>query len=71
MEARAFSCLLYSAEKPLLGGTNAADGGAAIGAFTLRDGLAVFRGSLDGILHDLLCLALHAVCLNSHGCLQT
>ena len=61
----------YNAAGYLFGGTNATDSGAAVRAFTLRDGFAVFRGSLDGILHDLLCLALHAVCLNSHGCLQT
>ena len=51
----------------LLRGADTADGGAAVGAFSLRDGLAVLRRALDGVLHDLLGLALHAIRFNSHG----
>ena len=45
---------------------NAADGGSAIGALTLGDGLTVLGNALNGILHFLLSLALHAVSLDSH-----
>ena len=44
-----------------------ADGGAAVGALALRDRLAVLHDALNGILHDLLCLAFHAICLDSHS----
>ena len=51
----------------LLRGADTADGGAAVGAFALRDGLAVLRRALDGVLHDLLGLALHAIRFYSDG----
>ena len=51
----------------LLRSANAADRGTAVGALALRDGLAVLRRALDGILHDLLRLALHAVSFDGHG----
>ena len=51
----------------LLAGTNAADRGSAIGTLALRDGLAVLRRALDGILHFLLRLALHAISFDRHG----
>ena len=60
---------MVSEQRLLFGGADAADGGAAVGALALRDGLAVLRGSLDGVLHDHLRLALHAICFDSHGCL--
>ena len=44
-----------------------ADGGAAVRALALRDRLAVLRDALNGILHDLLRLAFHAICLDSHS----
>ena len=50
----------------LLHSADAADGGAAVGALALDDGLAVLGGALLGIRHRLLCLALHAISLNSH-----
>ena len=50
----------------LLGRANAADGGTAVGALTLGDGLAVLGGALHRILHDLLSLALDAICFNCH-----
>ena len=46
--------------------SNAADGGSAIGALTLGDGLTVLGNALNGILHFLLSLALHAISLDSH-----
>ena len=46
--------------------SNAADGGSAVGALTLGDGLTVLGNALNGILHFLLSLALHAVSLDSH-----
>ena len=46
--------------------SNAADGGSAIGALALGDGLAILRRALDRIRHDLFGLALHAVSLDSH-----
>lgn len=49
-----------------LGSANAANGGAAVRAFALRDRLAVLRRALDGVDHDLLRLALDAICLNRH-----
>src|SRR5699024_10658893 len=55
-------------DSTLLRSADAADGGAAIGALALRDGLAVLRRALDGILHDLLGLALHTIRFNSHDC---
>ena len=51
----------------LLRGADTADGGAAVGTFALRDGLAVLRGTGHGVSHDLLLLALHAVRLDRHG----
>ena len=50
----------------LLGRTNAADGGAAVGALALGDGLAILGGALDRILHFLLGPALNAVRFNCH-----
>src|SRR5699024_6128474 len=51
----------------LLAGANAADGGAAVGALALRDGLAVLRRALHRVLHNLLGLALHAVSFDCHS----
>lgn len=50
----------------LLGSTNAANRGPAIRALTLGDRLAILRGSLHRVLHDLLRTALHAVSLDFH-----
>lgn len=47
--------------------SDATNGRAAVGALSLGDGLAVLRRALDGILHNLLCLALHAISLDCHG----
>ena len=43
---------------------------AILGALALGDGLAVLRNALDGVLHDLLRLALDAIRLDSHSYLQ-
>ncbi|MVM53859.1 hypothetical protein GO732_02960 [Gordonibacter sp. ResAG-26] len=56
-----------SSAGPLLRFADAADRAAAHGARALRDGLAVLRGTGHGVSHDLLLLALHAVCLDRHG----
>lgn len=55
----------------LFDGADAADGGAAVGALALDNGLAVFRGALLGVRHRLLFLALHAISFNSHRCLDS
>ena len=57
-------------ETKLLRGANAAHGGSAVRALPLGDGLAVLRDALNGVLHDLLRLALHAIRLDSHSYLQ-
>lgn len=57
-------------EPKLLRGANAAHGGSAVRALPLGDGLAVLRDALNGVLHDLLRLALHAIRLDSHSYLQ-
>ena len=62
--SRPSSCIVKTC---LLAGTNAADRGSAIGALALRDGLAVLRRALDGILHFLLRLALDAICFDGHS----
>ena len=54
----------------LLGGTDAAHGGSAVRTLALGDRLAVLRDALNGVLHDLLRLALHAIRLDSHSYLQ-
>ena len=66
----ALCCAAYTETAKLLGGADAADGGSAVGALTLGDGLAVLRNALDGVLHDLLRLALDAIRLDSHSYLQ-
>lgn len=50
----------------LFDGSDAADGGSAVGALALDDGLTVFRSALDGIFHDLLRLALYAIRFDCH-----
>ena len=50
----------------LLGSANAANGGAAVGALALGDGLAILCGAFNRILHDLLSLALYAICFYRH-----
>ena len=50
----------------LLGGTNVANGGAAVGALALGDGLAVLRGAFNRIDHGLLALALYAITFYCH-----
>ena len=50
----------------LLRSADAADGGTAVGALALGDRLAVLGRALDGVLHDLLFLALDAISFDSH-----
>ena len=53
-------------QRYLLGSANTADGRAAVGALALGDGLAILRGAFHWILHDLLSLALYAICFYRH-----
>ena len=58
--------LLLPMQRYLLGSANTADGRAAVGALALGDGLAILRGAFHWILHDLLSLALYAICFYRH-----
>lgn len=53
-------------ESLLLDCADTADGGTAVGALALHDGLAVLGQAFVGFHHDLLRLALHAVCFDFH-----
>lgn len=58
---------MYGLARLFLRSTDTANGGAAVGALALRDRLAILRRALDGIRHDLLGLALHAISFNRHA----
>jgi hypothetical protein len=53
-------------QEKLLGSTDAANGGTTVWALTLGNRLTIFGCALNWILHNLLCLAFHAVSFDSH-----